>query len=175
MRMLPPLLFLCCLAAALPAGARMYEWVNPASGRVQLSGSPPGWYRAPAPGPRVRVFENGALVDDTAIALSAEENAALREYAVSRARQNRELAALRELEEVASREAAKREAATIAEQQRAERERRRAEREAALAVAGEDAPADGADEPVLPETLDAETIERLKALIGAFDRVGGAR
>ena len=55
------------LAAA--AEARMYQWTSPASGRVQLAGSPPGWYRGPDAGPRVLVFENGELVDDTAIAV----------------------------------------------------------------------------------------------------------
>jgi hypothetical protein len=67
----------CCLAAA-PAAARMYQWHNPATGTTQLSGTPPAWYRSHEPGPRVYVFENNQLVDDTGIAVSDEQRAALR-------------------------------------------------------------------------------------------------
>lgn len=49
-----------------PASARMYQWIDSATGTVQLSGSAPAWYRNARPGPRVFVFENGRLVDDTA-------------------------------------------------------------------------------------------------------------
>lgn len=56
----------------------MYQWTNPSTGRVQLSGTPPGWYRAVEPGPRVFVFENGELVDDTAQVVSESERLALR-------------------------------------------------------------------------------------------------
>lgn len=66
------------LILAVPAQARMYQWVSPDSGRVQLAGSPPAWYRGLAAGPRVRVFENGELVDDTAVAVPEEQRAELR-------------------------------------------------------------------------------------------------
>jgi hypothetical protein len=61
--------------------ARMYQWVNADNGRVQMSGKPPAWYRAGGQGPRVLVYENGKLVDDTQRALSAEASQALRERA----------------------------------------------------------------------------------------------
>ena len=170
---------LICLAlAATPAAARMYEWVNPSSGRVQMSGEPPSWYRADAPGPRVRVFENGSLVDDTAIALTAAENAALRDYALERAAQRRELAALRELELAASREAAQSEAAAEQARIEAEREQRRAagpEEE----PAGGDRPADdpglSPEEALAAQALDEATIERLKSIISEFDRLATGR
>ncbi|MCG3202932.1 MAG: hypothetical protein NFCOHLIN_02818 [Gammaproteobacteria bacterium] len=74
--LIPVLLVAAC--AALPAQARMYQWVNPQSGRTQMSGKPPAWYRSDKPGPRVFVFENGRLIDDTARAVGIEERAALR-------------------------------------------------------------------------------------------------
>lgn len=69
------------LLAALPAQARMYQWVNPHSGRTQMSGKPPAWYRSDQPGPRVFVFENGRLIDDTGREVTAAERAALRSAA----------------------------------------------------------------------------------------------
>jgi hypothetical protein len=75
---LPILLLLVSTCIALPAHARMYQWVNPQTGRTQMSGKPPAWYRSDKPGPRVFVFENGRLVDDTARAVGLEERAALR-------------------------------------------------------------------------------------------------
>ncbi len=66
------------LLVATTAWARMYQWVDPRSGTVQLSGSPPAWYRGTQAGPRVFVFENGRLVDDTARAVEPDEAAALR-------------------------------------------------------------------------------------------------
>jgi len=63
------------------AEARMYQWSDPASGTVQLSGTPPAWYRGAAPGPRTFVFDDGRLVDDTAIPVSELQRRALREQA----------------------------------------------------------------------------------------------
>ncbi len=68
---------LCCLSIA-PAAARMYQWQNPVTGTTQLSGTPPAWYRGSDRGPRVYVFENNQLVDDTGIAVSAAQREALR-------------------------------------------------------------------------------------------------
>lgn len=65
----------------------MYQWVNPGTGRTQMSGTPPAWYRAAPAGtpgkrtPRVLVFENGQLIDDTAIAVSEERRIQLRQQA----------------------------------------------------------------------------------------------
>lgn len=63
------------------AEARMYQWSDPATGTVQLSGTPPAWYRGAAPGPRTFVFDDGQLVDDTAIPVSELQRRALREQA----------------------------------------------------------------------------------------------
>nr|MCU0935469.1 hypothetical protein [Gammaproteobacteria bacterium] len=68
--------------AAVPASARVYQWVDPDSGNVYLSGSPPAWYRSGARGPRVQVFERGKLVDDTGREASEQEANALREEAL---------------------------------------------------------------------------------------------
>ncbi|MGQ0659102.1 MAG: hypothetical protein ACT4NU_13625 [Chromatiales bacterium] len=74
------------LLAALPVQARMYQWVNPHTGRTQISGKPPAWYRGEQPGPRVFVFENGRLIDDTAKPLSEEERTAARDAAFASSR-----------------------------------------------------------------------------------------
>ena len=165
---------LCTLLVVMPASARMYEWVNPASGRIQLSGTPPTWYRSVLAGPRVRVFDNGALVDDTAIELNAEENSAMREFATAKAAERRQLDALRQLEIATQREAALNEArAREAERLLAQADRRRAqESEAALSAPAAVASTSAPSEPVpdMPKGLDAQTIERLKSLISEFDR-----
>lgn len=66
------------LILAAPAAARMYQWVSPGSGRVQLAGSAPAWYRGLTVGPRVLVFENGELIDDTALTVSELQRVELR-------------------------------------------------------------------------------------------------
>ena len=68
-----------------PAAARMYQWTQPDTGRVQLSGTPPAWYRAAEPGPRVFVFDDGLLIDDTAIPVSESQRVLLREEALGAA------------------------------------------------------------------------------------------
>lgn len=73
---------LAMLMLCMPAAARMYQWVNPETGHTQMSGKPPAWYRGTAGGPRVQVFENGKLVDDTAHAVSDAERTALRATAM---------------------------------------------------------------------------------------------
>jgi hypothetical protein len=62
--------------------ARMYQWVDPDTGTSQLSGKPPHWYRSDTPGPRVIVFENGRVIDDTGIVVSEDENERLRQDAI---------------------------------------------------------------------------------------------
>lgn len=76
---------LVLLILTTPAAARMYQWQSPASGRVQLAGSAPPWYRGTTAGPRVLVFDNGELVDDTAIAVPEERRRSLREEALGAA------------------------------------------------------------------------------------------
>lgn len=75
------LLSVLLIAWSGSASARMYQWVDAQSGTVQLSGSPPAWYRGTQAGPRVFVFDNGRLIDDTARRLPAEEAALLRAVA----------------------------------------------------------------------------------------------
>lgn len=70
---------------ALSVSARMYQWTEPATGITQLSGKPPPWYRSAAGGPRVFVFENGRVIDDTGIQVSDTERQQLREKALVQA------------------------------------------------------------------------------------------
>ena len=79
--------FMLALGVILTAGAeaRMYQWTNPENGNVQLAGAPPAWYRSANPGPRVLVFDNGELVDDTAVPVSDEQRLALRSAALGSA------------------------------------------------------------------------------------------
>jgi hypothetical protein len=60
------------------AEARMYQWVSPQSGYTQFSGKPPAWYRSAGGGPRVQVFENGKLIDDTIRPVSRSVRESLR-------------------------------------------------------------------------------------------------
>lgn len=75
---------LILLSSAAPAvdGARMYQWRHPDTGTVQLSGAAPSWYRAQASGPRVLVYAQGRIVDDTARPVSEAERLALRAAAL---------------------------------------------------------------------------------------------
>ncbi len=63
----------CGLLAASSGvqAAKMYQWVDPTTGSVQLAGAPPPWYRSAMQGPRVRVYEHGEVIDDTAYAAPA--------------------------------------------------------------------------------------------------------
>ena len=61
--------------------ARMYQWTDSETGTTQLSGKPPGWYRTQQPGPRIFVFENGKIIDDTGIKVSKEHQELLRQRA----------------------------------------------------------------------------------------------
>lgn len=70
----------------------MYQWVDPATRITQLSGKPPVWYRSSKGGPRVIVFENNRVVDDTSIAVSAVEQERLRRQAFLEAETSRESA-----------------------------------------------------------------------------------
>ena len=69
------------LLSIAPATARLYQWRSATTGSTQLSGLPPAWYRSGEQGPRVFVFENNQLVDDTGIAVSIERREALRREA----------------------------------------------------------------------------------------------
>lgn len=86
------LLLVLLLQLSAVAHARMYQWTDPDTGTTQLSGKPPPWYRNADGGPRVFVFENGRLVDDTAISLSEQERERLRQLALLKAEQDRQVA-----------------------------------------------------------------------------------
>ena len=85
--------YLLLLALFAPAAAaRVYQWVDPDSGNVYLSGTPPAWYRSGTAGPRVLVFDEGKLVDDTRREMSEEQAQALREEALAAEQARREAA-----------------------------------------------------------------------------------
>ena len=74
------LLVLTALVLAMSAQARMYQWVSPRSGTTQMSSTPPSWYRNGEPeAPRVLVFENGRLLDDTSIAMPRDRDQKMRQ------------------------------------------------------------------------------------------------
>jgi len=61
--------------------ARMYQWTEAGTGSTQLSGKPPMWYRSATSGPRVFVFDNGRLIDDTSVEVDEEVRQQLRQRA----------------------------------------------------------------------------------------------
>ena len=92
------LLFTLLFCLSLPAAARMYQWIDPESGTTQLSGKPPVWYRSGEGGPRVVVFEQGQVVDDTGIEVSEPERQRLRQRALVGAEDDRQQARRKLLE-----------------------------------------------------------------------------
>ena len=83
----PLILRFAVLATALVATAigatqvtatRLYQWRDPTTGTLQLAGRAPAWYRSEQPGPRVRVYQAGRLVDDTARTVAPAARSALR-------------------------------------------------------------------------------------------------
>ena len=83
--MLKLLLIAVVTFISFTADARMYQWVDPDNGVTQLSGKPPVWYRSAQGGPRVFVFENGKIIDDTGNSVSETERESLRQQAFLRA------------------------------------------------------------------------------------------
>lgn len=167
--LLTPILMLL-LAPAL-ADARMYQWVSPSSGSVQLSGQPPPWYRAAHGGPRVRVFDNGNLVDDTAIVLPRSQREELREAAFQESEQRQRAEAVTRLERAARREQLQRE-----ETARLEEARRERGAQQAASVSQQAAPDEAPGPRSLPPdgSLDDDTVARLKAIISEYDRRGAS-
>jgi hypothetical protein len=151
------LLLLLLLFASSAVGARMYQWQDPQSKSVQFSGVPPAWYRSPEGGPRVRVYDGGKLVDDTSIPLSEQDNASMRELAFRELQEERQLAAIKRLDRAARREAQR--------QEQAKREALRAQ------AASEQSDTSEAPPEVLQDSLSADEVGRLKAIIAEFDRL----
>ena len=80
----------------------MYQWKDPDSGTTQLSGKPPAWYRTGEGGPRIIVFDNGKIIDDTSIEISDVQRESLRQNALLQAEEDKQKAikAIREAEEM---------------------------------------------------------------------------
>lgn len=72
--------------------ARMYQWTEPDTGSTQLSGKPPAWYRSAEGGPRILVFENGRLIDDTAVEVEDAVRFNMRQQAFLRAEDDKQAA-----------------------------------------------------------------------------------
>lgn len=145
--------------AGASAYARMYQWVESASGIVRLSGDPPPWYRNGGQGPRTLVFEDGRLIDDTAIALPPEQVEALRKAAFREVDLKRDEVAIKKLERAALRES------------RLQNQPDDAQPESpASGVAGKTAPDRPTDDMVTAEDLDATTVEQMKNLIREWDK-----
>jgi hypothetical protein len=87
-------LFILCLITftILTVHARMYQWVDPISKSTQFSGKPPVWYRSKNSGPRIIVFDDNRIIDDTNIRVSDVEQERLRRQAFLRAEADREAA-----------------------------------------------------------------------------------
>ncbi|NNE38098.1 MAG: hypothetical protein HKN08_07315 [Gammaproteobacteria bacterium] len=99
------LIILTLLALSLSAHARMYQWIDPDTNTTQLSGKPPYWYRSGEPGPRVIVFDNGKVIDDTGVNVSDIENVRLRQQALIIVEQDR-LSAIEKLRQAELQKAA---------------------------------------------------------------------
>lgn len=153
--------FLILIAGQLEA--RVYQWVNSNTGNTQLSGKPPAWYRTPDGGPRVVVFENNQLIDDTSVKVDERLRVKLRKEAF-------EHAAEQQKRGMTSQEAI----AKLEEQIKALIESPAMEEYLSSPEAAEDPlPELIADEPILREKVQRETpderVERLKALISRWD------
>jgi hypothetical protein len=99
------LIILPLLLISLFAQARMYQWVDPDTNTTQLSGKPPYWYRNGEPGPRVIIFDNGKVIDDTGIPVSDVENEKFRQQALVIVEQDR-LSAIEKLRQAELQKAA---------------------------------------------------------------------
>ena len=133
----------------VPVAARMYEWVDPGTGTTHWSGRPPAWYRGSQRGPRVLVFDGGRLIDDTAWRVPDAERDVLRTQAFAPEPESPTPTADAPAEGVDAEPPSPIEAAGLK----------------ATPVEG---PKAGAEVP-LPG-VDQATIERLKAIIGEWDR-----
>jgi hypothetical protein len=156
------------------AQARMYQWQSSATGSVQFSGEPPAWYRATQSGPRIRVYDGGNLVDDTAIALPDSQREGLRADAFRESEQRQRAEALKRLERVARQQQRRR-----AEKERLAKVKVETEQELARQLRAEAVgvvPKEASElSTTSDESLDDATVSRLKAMISEFDRRNGGK
>jgi len=126
-----------------------------------MSGEPPSWYRSGNDGPRVLVFENGYLVDDTSILVSSSRSRALRSAAFDELKRRRTLEAVERIAQGRAREKDR----ELADEQ----ERSLVARSVEVAT---ESPKKLSEATVgaLPDQLDAAAIERLKSIIAEFDK-----
>lgn len=169
MRILFSLFIVTIITLSIPAHARMYQWVDAETGNVRLSGKPPAWYRSGEHGPRVLVFENGRLVDDTAVILAPEQRKAYREAAFLEVDLRREQDAVRKLERAALREARRRQEV---KRELSAQVNQGSDAEEKSAIDDGNPPASA--EPTSPEVIDGNMVEQLKAIISAWDRQNGS-
>lgn len=154
--------FLCLILLftvySVAADARMYQWLDPDTKITQLSGKPPSWYRSDTPGPRVIVFDNGKVIDDTSIQVSDQERVRLRSdaLAVVAADREKERQKLLEQEAMKAQQEAMRKAEADSKAQNAPQ-----------AAAAENKPEKTA-EPVAKNEED--TVEKMKALIDTWEK-----
>lgn len=92
------LIIIVLVSISFTVDARMYQWVDPDTGVTQLSGKPPVWYRSAKGGPRVFVFENGKIIDDTGRTVPDTERETLRQQALLKAEDDKALAKQKLLE-----------------------------------------------------------------------------
>ena len=142
-----------------PAFARMYQWLESGSGVVRLSGDPPPWYRNGRKGPRILVFENGRLVDDTAIELPREQEEKMRNSAFREVDLKREEGAVKKLERAALREARQNEIRQAKIQEDSE-----------SPVSRQPAPEETKEPKMTAEDLDSKSVEQMKKLIEEWDK-----
>ncbi len=147
------------------AQARMYQWLNPETGNTQLSGKPPTWYRSQVGGPRVFVYDNGQLVDDSAVAVSDLHRTTLRNRAFELAREEDQIANKRRAELKA---AMQRSVALEEEKQEQEAvdEQSLLAELLAKAMFRKPEPAPEVEKKAEPEV---DTVEQLKSIIEAWD------
>lgn len=173
MRVILLISFVFCTALV---EARMYQWVNPSTGTSQLSGNPPAWYRSEAGGPRVLVFENNKLVDDTSVDVTEDQRLELQQRAFDRpmteAEKNRQQAeAVATLEQQIKAIVESPEMAVYLESPAVQEELTQAITEPAQLAPTQapNATSQAEADPARPNETSDERVSRLKALISAWE------
>lgn len=151
--MLKKIVALILIIWSYPMSARMYQWVDPDTGTTQLSGKPPAWYRSGG-GPRIFVFENGEVVDDTGLEVNDERREILRQQAFIKAEEDQKAARERLLE-------AQRLKATLDQKQKSQ--------ETLEEAAAAKALPDEAPEPEKDKPKEEKTTEQMQALIRQWE------